>query len=79
MQDLITKQEQATLQILYSEVPVNPGDPFIEIRQWQTAVGEQTELIVEHGNLDEAGELQTQCQVMPFFLSVREVLAEIKM
>ncbi len=78
MQVITTNQQQAALHILYSEQPEKPGDHFIEIRQWQTAGSEQAELVVEHGQLDETGELQTDCRVMPFFMSVREVLAEIR-
>lgn len=72
-------QQTATLRVLYEETPIKPGDCFVQVRRWETAVGEQIELIVEHGQLDETGELNTQCQVVPFFKTVREVLTEIKM
>ena len=66
----------ASLKILYEEIPTIPGDCFIQIRQWETAVSENSELIVEYGQLDESGELITQCQVMPFFMTVRDVLEQ---
>ena len=56
---------------------IKPGDNFVQIRQWETAVGDSAELIIEHGQLDERGDLQTSCEVMPFHLSVREVLANL--
>ncbi len=67
----------ATLKILYEETPIKSGDDFIQIRQWETAVGENSELIVERGQLDEAGDLQTESQVMPFYMSVQDVLVNI--
>lgn len=69
----------ASMKVLYEEIPIISGDSFIQIRQWETGVDEQTDLIVDYGQLDETGELQTYCQVMPFFKSVEEVLTEIKL
>lgn len=67
----------AYLKVLYAEYPEYEGDSFVEIRQWETADDASSDLIVEYGKLDEAGELQTQCRVMPFFLTVPEVLATV--
>lgn len=69
--------QMACLKVLYGDYPECEGDSFVEIRQWETADGNNSDLIVEHGQLDEAGELQTQCRVMPFFLTVREVLETV--
>ena len=67
----------ATMNVLYSEHPQQSNDQFIEIRQWETVDGEAMELIVEFGRLNAAGELSTQCQIMLFHLSVREILVEV--
>jgi hypothetical protein len=70
-------QQPATLKVLYSELPIQPDDCFIQVRQWETADGESSDLIVEYGRLDEAGDLQTESRVLPFFMTVREALATV--
>ncbi len=70
--------QPASLKVLYSELPIQPDDCFVQIRQWETADGESSDLIVEYGRLDETGDLQTECQVLPFFMTVREALATVK-
>ncbi|MCA9943736.1 MAG: hypothetical protein KC449_09660 [Anaerolineales bacterium] len=67
----------AVLSILHQQIPQAVGDCFIEIRQWQTDRDEQADLIVEYGRLDETGELETECQVKPFYLSPQEILASL--
>lgn len=76
---LMTKVNQAVavLSILHQQMPQKVGDCFIEIRQWQTESDEHAELIVEYGRLDGTDELETQCQVMPFFMSPQEILASL--
>lgn len=70
-------QAVAVLSILHQQVPQEVGDCFIEIRQWQTESYEQADLIVEYGRLDGDGELETECQVKPFFMSPQEILASL--
>ena len=67
----------AVLSILHQQIPQAVGDCFIEIRQWQTESDEQADLIVEYGRLDDTGELETECQVKPFYLSPQEILASL--
>ena len=67
----------AVLSILHQQIPQAVGDCFIEIRQWQTDRDEQADLIVEYGRLDGMGELETECRVMPFFMSPQEILASL--
>lgn len=74
---LNNNQQIATLQILYSEQPQFPGDRFLQVRKWETSNGEQTDLIIEHGHLDDMGDLYTQCQIVPFYMALPEVLAQI--
>ena len=70
-------QTVAVLSILHQQIPQEVGDCFIEIRQWQTESDDQADLIVEYGRLDGTGELETACQVKPFYLSPREILASL--
>ncbi|MCA9942042.1 MAG: hypothetical protein KC449_01105 [Anaerolineales bacterium] len=70
-------QAVAVLSILHQQIPQEVGDCFIEIRQWQTESDEQADLIVEYGRLDGDGELETKCQVKPFFMSPQEILASL--
>ena len=70
-------QAVAVLNILHQQIPQAVGDCFIEIRQWQTESDEQADLIVEYGRLDDTGELETECQVKPFFMSPQEILASL--
>ena len=72
-----TNQAVAVLNILHQQIPQAVGDCFIEIRQWQTESDEQADLIVEYGRLDDTGELETECQVKPFFMSPQEILASL--
>ena len=72
-----TNQAMAVLNILHQQIPQAIGDCFIEIRQWQTESDEQADLIVEYGRLDDTGELETECQVKPFYLSPQEILASL--
>ena len=65
------------LSILHQQIPQAAGDCFIEIRQWQTDRDEQADLIVEYGRLDDTGELDTECQVKPFYLSPQDILASL--
>mgnify|MGYP000865981624 FL=1 len=76
---LMTAENQAVavLSILHQQIPQEVGDCFIEIRQWQTEDDEQAELIVEYGRLADDGELLTQCEVKPFFMSPQEILASL--
>ena len=73
----VKSSQEATLCLLYAKQPESAGDSFIEIRRWEVPEQERIELIVEHGWLDEDGELTTSCTVMPFYLTVSEVLATI--
>ncbi len=77
MQVKTNEQVSATRKVLYAEYPQQVGDCFIEIREWSTANGDHVELIVEFGQMDLSGDVVTQCKVMPFFMTVREVLQEI--
>ena len=70
-------QTVAVLSILHQQIPQADGDCFIEIRQWQTESDGQADLIVEFGRLDGDGELETECQVKPFYLSPQEILASL--
>lgn len=70
-------QQQALLTILYSLEPQEVGDPFIQIRRWETFSGDCCELIVETGFIDENGDLQSKCQVLPFHMNVDEALHTI--
>lgn len=72
-----TIRQNATFSILHAEHPLHPGDRFIEIRQWQTPDCNTIELIVEYGRLDESYELRTKCQVMPFYLTVSDILSQL--
>ena len=74
---MTTTRTVAVLSILHQQIPQEVGDCFIEIRQWQTEGDEQADLIVEYGRLDGDGELETACQVKPFFMSPQEILASL--
>lgn len=65
------------LHILYQQQPTELDRRFIEIRQWLTVEGEHSDLIVEHGRLNDSGELLTEVKVVPFFLSTEEALDSI--
>jgi hypothetical protein len=53
--------------------PTDLDRRFIEIRQWLTAEGEYSDLIVEQGLLQD-GDLQTETMVLPFHYSVDQAL-----
>ena len=72
----ITSQD-AILCLLYAKHPKIAGDSFIETRRWEVPEQDRIELVVAHGRLDECGELTPQCQVMPVYLAVPDVLATI--
>lgn len=73
----MSNKSEAVLEILHEQAPAQAGDRFVQIRRWETAVGANAELIVEHGTLEKSGDLVTQCVVMPFFMSVQDVLVNI--
>jgi hypothetical protein len=66
-----------TLHILYQQQPIDLDRCFIEIRQWLTAEGKYSDLVVEHGRMDNSGELLAEVKVVPFFLSAEEALDSI--
>ena len=53
------------LHILYQQQPTDLDRRFIEIRQWLTAEGEYSDLIVEQGLLQD-DDLQPETMVVPF-------------
>ena len=65
-----------SLHILYQQQPTKLDRRFIEIRQWLTAEGEYSDLIVEKGLLQE-DDMQTETMVMPFHYSVDQALDSI--
>ena len=62
-----------SLHILYQKEPTTNDGKFVQVRQWLTAEGEHADLIIEHGQL-EGEELQTEVEVVPFFLDTEQVL-----
>ena len=54
------------LHILYQQQPTDLDRRFIEIRQWLTAEGEYSDLIVEQGICCKVDDLQTETMVVPF-------------
>ena len=66
-------QHLGALHILYQQEPTEIDRRFIEIRQWLTADGDHSDLIVEQGLLQD-DDLQTQTRVMPFHYSVDQAL-----
>ncbi len=65
-----------SLHILYRQRPTELDRRFIEIRQWLTAEGEYSDLIVEQGLLQD-DDLQTQTMVVPFHYSAEQALDSI--
>jgi hypothetical protein len=61
------------LHILYQQQPTDLDRRFIEIRQWLTAEGDYSDLIVEQGLLQD-DDLQTKTTVMPFHYSAEQAL-----
>ena len=64
------------LHILYQQQPTDLDRRFIKIRQWLTAEGEYSDLVVEQDLLKE-DDLQTESIVMPFHLSAEQALDSI--
>lgn len=64
------------LHVLYRQEPTDVA-PFIELRQWSTIADGVCELVAEWGYLDAAGDLQTQCTVLPFHWNTAQALAWI--
>ncbi len=64
------------LHILYQQQPTDFDRRFIEIRQWLTADGEHSDLIIEQGLLQD-DDLQTETMVMPFHFSAEQILQSI--
>ncbi|MCB8923141.1 MAG: hypothetical protein H6662_16260 [Ardenticatenaceae bacterium] len=73
----VKSQQAAILRVLYSALPIRLDDRFVQIRRWETADGDSSDLIVEYGREDENGDLQTECQVLPFYMTVQEALATV--
>jgi hypothetical protein len=65
------------LHILYRQQPTNLDRRFIEIRQWLTAEGDHSDLIVEQGLLQD-DDLQTERKVVPFHYLAEQALEQIK-
>jgi len=61
------------LHILYQQQPTDLDRRFIEIRQWLTAEGEYSDLMVEQGLLQD-DDLQTETMVMPFHYTAEQAL-----
>ena len=64
------------LHILYQQQPSDLDRRFIEIRQWLTAEGDYSDLIVEQDLLQDE-DLQTETKVMPFHYSADQALDSI--
>ena len=69
-------QHLGALHILYQQVPTELDRRFIEIRQWLTAEGDHSDLIVKQGLLQN-DDLQTETMVMPFHYSAEQVLESV--
>ena len=65
-----------SLHILYQHQPTALDRRFIEIRQWLTAEGDHSDLIVEQGLLQD-DDLHTETYVMPFHYSAEQALESI--
>jgi hypothetical protein len=66
-----------SLHILFQQEPTTDDERFFQVRQWLRVEGEHWDLVVEHGRTDEAGDLATEIEVLPFFLSTEEALERI--
>ncbi len=64
------------LHILYQKQPTDLDRRFIEIRQWLTAEGEYSDLIVEQGLL-QGDDLQTETMIMPFHYLAEQALESL--
>lgn len=78
MMATINDVKVATFKILYAEHPEKVGECFVEVRMWETADDAHAELIVEYGQMDISGDVITTSKVMPFYMTVREVLQAIR-
>ncbi len=65
-----------SLHILYRHDPSDTDGRFVEVRQWLTADGEHSDLIIEQGSLRD-DDLQTESLVMPFHFSVEQALEKV--
>jgi hypothetical protein len=66
-----------SLHILFQQEPTTDDERFVQVRQWLTVEGEYSDLVVEHGRTDETGDLATEIEILPFFLSTEEALERI--
>ena len=66
-----------SLHIHYQNEPATDDGKFVQVRQWLTAEGDYSHLVVEPGRLDESGDLATEIEVLPFLLSTEEALERI--
>lgn len=78
MMATINEVKVATFKVLYAEHPEKVGDCFVEVRMWETTDDNHAELIVEYGQMDISGDVTTTCNVMPFYMTVREALQAIR-
>jgi hypothetical protein len=62
-----------SLHILYQLEPSETDRHFVQVRQWLTAEGEYSDLVVEHGQV-ENNELQTEMEVVPFHFTAEQAL-----
>jgi len=67
----------SSLNILYQKEPTTDDGKFVQVRQWLTAEGDYSDLVVEHGQTDETGDLATEIEVLPFFLTTEEAIERI--
>lgn len=70
-------KQKASFKVLHARHPQKVGDCFVQVRMWETADDDHVELIAEYGEMDASGDIVTRCQVMPFFMTVPEVLQVI--
>ncbi len=66
-----------SLHILYQKEPTTDDGKFVQVRQWLTVEGDYSDLVFEHGRTDETGDLATEIEVLPFFLTTEEALERI--
>ena len=65
----------AVCTIEYQQQPNGNGESFVEVRRWDAE--DRSELVLEHGQLDSDGDLQTTCMVLPFHFSTEQALASL--
>lgn len=66
-------EQIAICTVEYQQMPEDGA--FIEVRRWSAQ--DRTELVLEHGQLDGEGDLQTTCTILPFHYSTEEALAAL--